>query len=101
MPDNGAILDAVFRAVDEVNRTLPPEKRLPKDAQAPLLGADGVDSLALVNLIVETELAVEQDFGSAVNLSDQTAVPAGVVPLATLSSLAAYIAGLLAEARHG
>lgn len=63
------IINVVFAAVDELNLLRPPEKQLVKQLDADL---SELDSLDLVNLIVETELQIEDILGISVSLSGET-----------------------------
>jgi len=95
-PTPEAILAAVYTAVDRVNQTLTPERRIPKAPDTRLIGAGGhLDSLGAVNLIVETELAVEEQLGRAINLGDEKAAMQKVHPLESIATLAHYITSLL------
>ena len=90
------VLTAVYTAVDRLNETRTPERRIPKSPETRLLGSDGLlDSLGAVNLIVETEIAVEEQLGKTVNLGDQRAASQTVHPLHSIASLAQYITTLL------
>jgi hypothetical protein len=65
---------------------------VPKDPDARLAGAGGhLDSLGLVNLIVETEQVIEERFGRYVNLGDERSAAQVQNPLGSVSSLASYI----------
>jgi hypothetical protein len=102
MPDKDEILEAVYRAVDEVNMMLPPDSRIEKSADTPLLDSgSGVESLTLVNLVVETETVIDMEFGVQVALADEQAIAIKPSPLATIGSFAAYVASLLQEAENG
>jgi len=93
---NDEVLTAVYTAVDRLNETRTPERRIPKSPQTRLIGADGLlDSLGAVNLIVETEIAIEERLGKTVNLGDQKAASQPVHPLHSIATLAQYITTLL------
>lgn len=54
------ILDALFRAVDEVNVTLPGSQKLPRSAALILHGeGSGLDSLSFINLLIAAEESLE------------------------------------------
>ena len=59
------IVSAVYAAVDEINLLRPPEKQLIKQLETDL---SGLDSLDLVNLIIETERQIEETLGVTINL---------------------------------
>ena len=91
-----AVWAAVYEAVDRLNETLPMEKRLPKAADTRLIGPGGhLDSLGAVNLIVETEEAVEEQLGVRINLGDERAASQAVHPMSSISSFVEYIMTLL------
>lgn len=86
------ILDVVFRALDDVNRTLPPDQQVPKAEDAPLAEPAGpLTSLGLVNLVVALEDRVEQTFGASVNLADAASDMTEENPFATVRSLARHV----------
>jgi hypothetical protein len=91
-----AVLDAVYLAIERLNETMPPDRRVPKDPDARLGGVGGhLDSLGLVNLIVETEQVIEERFGRYVNLGDERSASQAQNPLGSVSSLASYIRACL------
>jgi len=91
------VTDVLFRAVDELNMTLPPERWLSKELDTPLMGAGGLDSLGIVNLIVSLEEHVEMTFGVSVNLADQRTPRDGANPLDSLGALGDHMESLLRE----
>lgn len=102
MTRQGRIREAVFRAVDSVNETLAPEARIPKDLENQLFGVDGpADSIVIVNLILETEQALEGEFGVLINLITDAAMDPDTSSFATLATLEAHIGQLLQEAEDG
>ncbi len=102
MTRQGRIREAVFRAVDSVNETLAPEARIPKELENQLLGVDGpADSIVIVNLILETEQALEGEFGVLINLITDAAMDPATSSFATLATLEAHIGQLLQEAEDG
>ena len=93
------VLSTLYKAVDAVNMTLAEANRIPKAPDTVLLGADSaVESVALINLIVEAEIALEQDHGRSVNLGEARAPEGGEHPFRTLGSMASYIAARLGQA---
>jgi acyl carrier protein len=93
---NGAVLAAVYEAVDRLNETLPLDKQVPKALDTRLTGADGyLDSLGAVNLIVETEEAVEERLGVRINLGDEQAASRAVHPMSSILLFVEYIQTLL------
>jgi hypothetical protein len=96
-----AVLDAVYLAIDRLNETMPPDRRVPRDPTAQLAGAGGhLDSLGVVNLIVETEQVIEERFGTYVNLGDERAAAQPENPLGSVAALAEYIRTRLRDGGH-
>ena len=96
MPNRDAVLAALYRAVDEVNQTLALQSQIKKSSDTILLGSDSTtESIALVNLVVEMEFIVAQDFGVELNLGEVRADGDSEHPFRTLGSMAAYIAALV------
>lgn len=92
---------AIYRAVDEVNEGLPPERRLEKSPQTVLFGKGGrLDSLGLVGFIVEVEQKIEEEFNVSLTLADERAMSQQHSPFMTLDALSAYVALLLKEDEH-
>lgn len=93
------VIEVVYDAVDELNQGLPSEEHLEKHPETVLLGPDGrLDSLGLVNLIVDTEERVEDRFGVVVSVADEKAMSLKRSPFRTIGTLSDYIARLLQEA---
>jgi acyl carrier protein len=73
---------------------LVPGSQLTEDTA--LLGENGLlDSLGLVNLLVDVEQALEDETGAALTISDDRAVSARHSPFRTVGSLADYALDLL------
>jgi len=90
------VVEAVFRALDEVNQMRPQDNKITKSLDTVLLGSSGVlDSLGLVNFIVEAEQQVEDKFGVAVNLADQRELGPDQNPIQSIGELVDYIASLV------
>jgi acyl carrier protein len=67
--------------------------------EAPLYGGEGVlDSLALVQLVLAVEDAIEERFGVNVSLADKRAVSQTSSPFRTIGTLTAYVEVRLLEA---
>jgi D-alanine--poly(phosphoribitol) ligase subunit 2 len=61
-----------------------------------LLGDEGLlDSLGLVNLLVDVEQALEDETGAEITIGDDRAVSASHSPFRTVGALADYALGLL------
>ena len=74
MPDNDAIIRAVYNAVDEINTQLPKGTQIEKSAEAPLYGkASQLESIDLVSLIMEVEDQIKAEFGVSIMIADDRA----------------------------
>ena len=63
------IVQIIYDAVDEVNETLSENERLNKLPDTLLVGEKGnLDSLGLINFIVEVEGRIQKNFGLNLNL---------------------------------
>jgi acyl carrier protein len=94
------ILTAIYGAIDEVNETLPADKKLKKTEDAVLVGKSGVlDSLGIVTLITATEQRVADGLGAAITLADESAMSGDDSPFKNVGALADFIAALLVGAR--
>jgi acyl carrier protein len=93
------IVELILKAADSQKASLPRPIETQKGAEATLYGPDGaLDSLALVRLIVEIEMAVEDKFGTPVTLANERAMSQKRSPFLTVGTLATYIEELLNEA---
>ena len=67
---------SIFKALDEVNKMLPEERRLKKLRDTFLAGDKGqLESLELINFIVELESWLQKDFGLTFNLIEWLEIP--------------------------
>ena len=94
------VIQAIFRAVDELNQQQPKEQRMEKSIDTVLFGRSGkLDSLGLVTLIVAAEQKVGEEFGVSITLADERAMSQKNSPFKTIGSLVDYISLLLEENR--
>jgi len=98
MIDQQKIVDLVYKVVDGLNETLPEGERIEKSLDTVLSGpSEALDSMSLVNLVVEAEQQIEDELGVVVNLTDQSSISTDQNPLASLGSLVEYIGSELAK----
>jgi len=91
-----SILQCIFDTIDEMNETLPDDRKLGKSTDTRLIGkAGGLDSLEFVNFIVLLEQRVAEAFGTAVTLADERALSREKSPFSTLGRLTDYLMELL------
>jgi acyl carrier protein len=84
------IIQTIFDAVDELNTILTEEERLEKSPETLLAGEKGsLDSLGLINFIVEVESRVQKDLGLALNLIE--ALDSPEEPMRSISRLVEFI----------
>lgn len=96
---NQEIVELVLRVAAMQSATLPHPIEIAKGAEAGLYGPGGVlDSMALVQFIIEVEAALDEKFGVAVTLASERAMSQRRSPFLTVGSLAAYAEELLKEA---
>ena len=70
------IVLSIFKAIEEVNKMLPEERRLQKLTDTFLVGDRGkLESLELINFIVELEGRLQKDFGLTFNLIEWLEIP--------------------------
>ncbi len=67
------------------------------DESTPLVGGAVIDSLGLVEVILEVEQRLRRDHGADVTLADERAMSQRHSPFRTIGTLADYAAVLLAE----
>lgn len=89
MNDKTSILSAIYRAIDEINKQLPPDKKLARDESAPI-NVRALDSLHMVNFLLGVEEQLQLDCGLQIDLGASLS-PTAEVPFATVSELAGYI----------
>lgn len=90
-------LEFVYLAVDHVNAQLRDGSQIVKDQSTPLLdGEGGIDSLALVNLVVALEEIVFDETEKSITIADENVYSSPDSPFRTLGSLAAYLDKMIA-----
>lgn len=92
------ILNIVYRAIEDVNRELPADKKLEKAETTELYSeSSALDSLGLVKLILTTEEYLEDEFGVLVTISDQVVTSRAHNPFKTVQTFAEFIEDQLAK----
>ena len=85
----------VSEAIGELNLQRGADEQLGLQATAALFGAGPLDSLGLVQLIVELENRIEDASGRRVNLADDEILGEDAGPFASVGALTAYVAEIL------
>lgn len=96
MADRERIVQAVYRAVDELNKQLPKGVSVAKSSDAALYGRTGkLESIDVVTLIMEVEDQIKAEFGTSITIADDRAMSMENSPFLTLGTLTDYVAELL------
>ena len=92
MIDQEHLINIVFSAIDEINETLPADKRFSKTMQTVLFDPGGhIDSLGLTMFIVALEQKIEQEFQSPVILAGEYSMSDENSPFRSVQSLVNHI----------
>ena len=95
MSDQKRVLEAVYAAVDDLNRQLAPAARLEKSEDTPITGeAARLDSLGFLNLVLGAETQVNARCSSPINLTESLLENEERGLPATLGALASCIVEL-------
>lgn len=90
------IREIIFESIEEINSQLAKDKQIQKSDDAVLYGQKSVlDSLGLVNLIVDIEQRFQDKTGISINLADEKALSQKNSPYLTVKSLSDYITRIL------
>ena len=86
----------VFAAAEELNASLPEDRRIPVEAETRLIGEGGrLDSIGLVDLILSVEQKVGDAGGGAITIADEKAFSQKRSPFLSLGTLTDYVATLV------
>lgn len=86
MESRERIIDVVYEALDEVNRTRPRARALVKDPRTVLIGDDSsLDSLTLTAFIIAMEEKLERTYGETIGLVDVIGFEGGRLTIADLA----------------
>jgi hypothetical protein len=89
-------LRAIYQTIVELNRQLPAQQCLAAAPETVLVGEKGqLDSLGLINLLVNLEDNVAATLGRRVKVFDEELLADAKGPMATVGTLAAHIAARL------
>ncbi len=102
MTDQDRIVHVVFSAIDDMNETLPDDKKFSKALPTILFDPFGaIDSLALTMFIVSLEQKIEQEFNVPVSLAGEYSMTDAKSPFRSVQSLVNYIEPLVGNKIHG
>ena len=95
MNTSDRVRNALYLAIDEVNRLQPAEQQLPRDEGSILIGPQSpLSSLGLVNFVVAAEEQIDAEFNHTVPLTELVSGDESS-HFATLGTLSDYLSGLL------
>lgn len=94
------IYNIIIDSIIEFNETLDDKIQLSRGRETPLFGKNGVlDSLSLVNLIVQVEEDISENFNCPIILTSEKAMSRKISPFLTVGTLTDYIEELLSDAK--
>jgi len=99
--DPHQVTTVVYRAIDELNQMRSGDDQLEKTLATKLAKPRGpLDSMSLINLIMETEQLIEDHFGVQLDLADQTAVAEQTNPLESVAAFVEHLTERLNQQRQ-
>ena len=97
MPSRDEILNLIYEAIDDVNPQLEDDQQLAKQEHTALFGKESsLDSMGLVNLIVEVESKIEDSYEVTLSLADEKALSQTRSPFKSVATLVDHVSTLLA-----
>jgi acyl carrier protein len=82
----------VFSAIDEINQNLLPAQQLEKSLNTALSGPEAkLDSMNLLNFIMEVEKNYEEAFSTSVSLTDEGLLSQHADPFKSVNTLIEYL----------
>jgi acyl carrier protein len=92
------IIETIYRAIDDTNKIFPEDTEIIKSPDSELFGGRGnLDSLGLVQLIVNIEKHLLKSFSVSIVLANDKALSMKNSPFRNISTLCEYIGDLLNE----
>ena len=86
----------ITEAIAEINSNLPKDKQFLISKETPLFGENAnIDSLGFVNLLVNIEYNIEDEFNLSITIADEQAMSQKNSPFKTLGTLSDYVLGLV------
>jgi len=96
MPAKNEIVEIIFEGIEEIN--LQNAISIPKEINTKLYGNNSsLDSLGLVNLIVNVEEKINSEYDTSIVIADEKAMSQKNSPFKSVDTLAEYIMILLSE----
>jgi acyl carrier protein len=98
MADKQKVIELIYSAFDEINSELPKKHRLEKKPDEIIFGNEGkLDSLGLVNLIVNIESLIDEELGKQIVIANEKAMSMKNSPFRDVETLAQFILELINE----
>ena len=98
MPPRETIVSAIKAAINDINETLPRDRKISTADDAALYGSGGViDSLTLTLLIVAVEQKIEQSLHYTISLVDMSIVAEENNAFRNITTLADHISSLIGQ----
>lgn len=92
------IYEVIFNSIDEINSILEEDRKLDNKTDTILYGHNSrLDSLGLVNLIVEVEQRLSDELNVTIDLTDEKALSQNNSPFLSVTTLCEYIFNHLKE----
>ena len=86
----------ITEAIAEINSNLPKDKQFLISKETPQFGENAnIDSLGFVNLLVNIEYNIEDEFNLSITIADEHAMSQKNSPFKTLGTLSEYVLGLV------
>lgn len=94
------IFSTIISSIKEFNESIKEKIQISNGRDTTLFGKDGVlDSLALVNLIVQIEENIAEEFNKPITLTSEKAMSRKLSPFLTVGTLTDYIEEILSETK--
>ncbi len=100
MATKSKIIEIIYENIDEINEQN--GINFPKDIIARLFGRESeLDSLGLVNLIINIEEKVNEVYNTSITIANEKAMSQKNSPFRTVETLAEYVDLLIKEEQNG
>lgn len=92
MKNKHIVTELVYSAIDEINLMQPKDKKIQKSFGTELIGtSSAMDSLGLVNFIIELEQKIQENFNLSINFAEQQSHSGQQTQLKTVGGVIEYV----------